>query len=251
MRKPRTQLREPSPYSEDESIDWMNGPMPGRSQHKENSPPDELPGNGMPQKRQMDEIAPQKLAPWMPLDAASGMTPRTTAPPSESKGPTLSMTPRSVSNRSATPRSMTPRSSIGGARDATPRSMTPRGFIAQDSRSKAVPSAPPRRDAACQVTPVSAPEAWQPRGDLTPRSMTPRGTTPQGRGAAPGGDVTPRGMTPRNSNTASAAVLSMTPQLISRRELMPRNGTPRGSTPGGSVRGMRKSASEVVLPRNS
>lgn len=227
-------IREPSLSSEDESVEWMNG-MPRNSQNKENATPEGLPRKGISQKRQMEDGAPQKLGPWMSLDAASapGVTPRSGA--SDPQRPTLSMTPRSVSRQIATtPRSMTPRSSI---RDATPR-----GSITHDStpRLKPSPSAPfltSRRDAACQVTPL----ATTPRGELMPRSATPRGGGVSG--TTPRGDATPRAMTPRGSGVGA---LSMMPQLISRR-----GSTPRGSTPGSSTRGMRRSASEVVITRNS
>lgn len=214
-------IREPSPFSEDESVDWMNE-MLRDSRCKENAPPGGMPRNGTYQKRQMEEAAPMKIGPWMSLDAASapGVT------PVSEKGPNLSMTPRSVSRRDTTPLSMTPRSSL--TRDATP----PRRATPRLKPSPSAPFLPPRRDVSCQVTPRPSPQGVTPRGELTPRSVTPRG------------DTTPRAMTPRNSAQAG---LSMAPVLISRRG----DTTPRGSTPGASTRGLRKCASEVAISRNS
>lgn len=216
------EMREPSLSSEDECIELM----PRSSQHKENSPPDGLLGNDVLQGRWMEEVAQQKNAPWMALEVACGASPRGTTP-SDAKGPSLSMTPRSVNRRDATPRSMTPRSSI--VLDATPRASY--------------------RHAACQVDGLSA-RAATPRRELVPGNTTPQGTPRDALGTRPRGDATPRCMTPRSSAGQGRAALSMTPRLISRRDLMP-NGTPRGSTPGGSMRGMRRSASEVVLRHNA
>jgi len=254
--KPRQDTREPSLASEDESVEWMN-PTPRLGQSKENAPP-----HGLLRDNYVDEDAPaHKMTPWMALDAASipGETPRMTTL-ADSRGPVSSMTPRSVSRCDTTPRSITPRSSI--AHGTTPRGVSSRNVSAQDVRLRPSPSAPSlisasSRDVAYQVaTPL---QTATPRGGTTPRSMTPRNATTPSRRR---GDTTPRGVatprsntTPRGDTTPRGGTtprdLSMMPQMVSRPQLTSRGSTPRACTPSGSVRGMRKSASEVVIGRNS
>lgn len=236
--KPSQETCEESLPSDDESVECMNVQMPQSSWQKENSPPGVLDRNGMRHDRQTEEPIARKLGPWMPLDASSGVTPRTSAQ-SDSREPTLSMTPRSVSR--ATPRSMTPRSITPTVANVKIERLKP---------SSSVPNfqPPPRRDTASQVTPVSVLEAATPRMKRSSapqgRTVTPRGT-PRGS-TTPRGDVTPRATTPRSSANQGAAALSMMPQLITRR-----GSASTVSTPRGSARVLRKSASEVVLPYNS
>lgn len=121
----------------------------------------------------------------------------------------------------------------------TPRGSTPRGGSDR--------SVTPRGDAAPRGVRVATP-----RGDRTPRALTPRSSVSQGGAqSTPRGDRTPRAMTPRGSTPQDVVSLSMMPQLITRRDLMPSCETPRGSAAsGGSRRGMRRSASEVAINRN-
>jgi len=272
--KQRDEIRERSLSSEDEeSLEWRSSSTCRRSQYKENSPPERLPTNNfVSRRRHPGEFESQKNLAWMPVDAPQ------LQPPMDLRVPGLSMTPRAVSQRDAIPRSMMSRGSW--ERDSTPRSSTPCSSAAQDRRlrrSASAASGPSQRDAACQVTardemtprgmtprgstprgggdrsvtPRGA-RSVTPRGDRTPRAMTPRSNILQGGAqSTPRGDRTPRAMTPRGSTPQDVVSLSMMPQLITRRDLMPGCGTPRGSAAsGGSRRGMRRSASEVAINRN-
>lgn len=249
-RSSQPKVRAPSLSSDDGSEEWRNEPI-SRGNCQRELQPGRIPDHRAVVEEDGGEYIPEKMGPWMPLDAMSGIgsTPRTTAP-SESRTPALSMTPRSLCRREITPRGATPRRDTT-PRGSTPRSATPRsaaartpqsmssrGFSVPDLRSKPTASVdlgtprmvPSRREVACQVSP----DVVMPLGVATPlREVLPQSSTPR--------DATPR------------ASLSMTPVMLTRdtrRAPTPRNSTPRGSACG-STRGMRKCASEAAFSCNS
>lgn len=223
--------REPGGDSEDEELAWRVLPESQSGRRKGN-----------------DEDQSFEYSVLPTPSRAAMQTPRSTSS-LELRRPSLSMAAQSVSRRDASSRSTTPRNFI--APESSPRSVTPqapsRSAVAESRRPKRSASAPrlnPSRDRDAAHQPAPVVKSSGPRGDVTPRSMTPR-VIP--RSSTPRGNVTPRSMTPRSTTPRGEAPLSMMPQLISRRNASPRNATPRGSAAGGSTRGMRSSASEVVL----
>lgn len=143
---------------------------------------------------------------------------------SSTRGSTLSMSSPSVNRCDARGGGATARRPASGAR--APRSTTPRRPSARDSGAGAAP-----------------PEALARRGAASELRAQAEGPRIERRRSA---DASSRSAASQSTTSRSAAGLSMTPTVVSRRDPTAGRAAPRRSTPRASAPQMRKSTSEVI-----